>query len=209
MKHSQHRNFKNYTLPVEPICGDERYIYVILTQSGTRISKIIKFFTHKPYNHASITCDTELDGMFSFCRLYFDRPLPAGFKMEKIKGDTLDMFKHIPCEVYAYKVTSEQFEKYNQIIRHFKEHTDLYSYNLIGLFALAFGVAIKRKHRFVCSQFVAHVLSESGIAKFGKDIFSITPDDLRYVQNAELVYKGELREYPNEVYNARACRSVS
>jgi hypothetical protein len=186
------------TLPIQRVSGD-RYIYVVLTQTGTNICKAIKLFTRKPYNHASITCDTELDGMFSFCRLYFNRPLPAGFMQEKIRGGAFDMFKTTPCEVYAIKVTDEQFERYSQIIHHFKEHTDIYSYNVLGLFALAFGISVRRKHRFVCSQFVAYVLKQAGIVNFQKDIFAITPDDLRYLANAELVYRGELRDYPNAV----------
>lgn len=44
------------------------YIYVLVSRTGTNIAKIIRFFTRKPYNHASISADSNLHEMYSFCR---------------------------------------------------------------------------------------------------------------------------------------------
>lgn len=173
----------------------DKYIYVVLTQTGTVPARIIKFFTKAPYNHASISSDIELQGLYSFCRKFKSRPLPAGFVEEKGVG-VFDMFQSIPCEIYAFKVTDEQYEKYNSIITHFKLSNETYSYNIIGLLALIFGFSIHRKKHFICSQFVAHILEECDIAHFYKDSCLVKPDDFRYLEKAKLVYKGDMKELP-------------
>ncbi len=60
-------------------------------------------------------------------------------------------------------------------------------------------VPIPRKRKFVCSQFVAYMLRESGIYTFNKDLFLITPDDFRSIPQAKLVYEGDLKQYYNDI----------
>ncbi|MFA5659391.1 MAG: hypothetical protein WC900_08915 [Oscillospiraceae bacterium] len=175
--------------------SNKRYVYVVLTQTGTNVSRIIKHFTKAPFNHSSVASDEDLNEMFSFCRYYKHSPLPAGFFQENIDTGVFNMFKSIPCQIYAFPATNEQFEKYNSLINHFKKARKLYSYNLLGLFAMAFGIHLKRKNRFVCSQFVAYMLSESGIADFGKDYSLVRPDDFRFNEKAVLMYSGDIKQY--------------
>lgn len=174
---------------------NKKYIYVVLSQTGTRISKAIKFFTRKPYNHVSVSSDNELMEMFSFCRLHLHRPLPAGFSPEYLEKGVFNLFSIVPCEIYKFEVTEHQYDKYLKTIRHFKNNTDVYSYNILGLLTIPFGIPIRRKHRFVCSQFVAYVLNRCKIAEFSKDISLITPEDFRYLQGGELIYSGNLKNF--------------
>ena len=44
-------------------------IYIILTYTGTLLSKIIKFYTKNEFSHVSISLDKELKYMYSFGRL--------------------------------------------------------------------------------------------------------------------------------------------
>ena len=44
-------------------------IYIVLTHSGTALSKIIKGFTKDEFSHVSISLDKELNEMYSFGRL--------------------------------------------------------------------------------------------------------------------------------------------
>jgi len=178
--------------------NNQRYIYVVLTQTGTNIAKAIQYFTKAPYNHASITSDVELSEMFSFCRLNKNRPLPAGFFQENVGDGVFEMFSSIPCEIYGFEVTEEQLEIYNTVIDHFKKETKLYSYNLLGLLTLALGIPLNRKKRFVCSQFVAHVLTKSGIAEFNKSISLVKPDDFRRLSNGTLIYSGDIKNYSHK-----------
>lgn len=175
--------------------NNKQYIYVVLTQTGTMVSKTIKAFTRTPFNHVSITTDKELSEMFSFSRFNKYRPLPAGFKNESVHTGVYGLFSSIPCEIYSFEVTDSQLKRYNDLITHFKTKTQLYSYNLLGLLTVPLGIPLKRRTRFVCSQFVAYMLTYSGIAKFNKDISLITPDDFRYLKNATLLYSGDMKQY--------------
>lgn len=172
-----------------------KYIYVILSQTRTVPARIIKQFTKAPYNHVSLSSDRELQEVYSFCRKYKKFVLPAGFVEERNVG-VFDMFSAVPCEVYEFRCTEEQYAKYEELIDEFKQNSKPYSYNVIGLLGLAFGLVIHRKNHFVCSEFVAYVLAQCGIAKFSKDSDFVRPDDFRYLENAPLVYKGDMKSLP-------------
>lgn len=176
---------------------EQKYIYLILTQTGTRVSRIIKLFTGAPYNHSSISGDSRLEEMYSFCRYYKHRPLPAGFSQEHVNTCVFGMFAHIPCAIYRIPVSEEQFVHYRNLVAYFKQEKNYYSFNLMGFVGNALKVPIHRKRKFVCSQFVAYMLRESGIHSFKKDLFLITPDDFRFIPQAELWYEGNLRDYYN------------
>ena len=60
---------------------------------------------------------------------------------------------------------------------------------------IALNKRIIRENAFTCSQFVASVLTVSGIYAFEKYIEMITPNDIRKIPGLELVYEGKLRDY--------------
>lgn len=174
---------------------NDNYIYIVLTQTGTIVSKIIKCFTRAPYNHVSITTDSELSEMFSFCRYRTRLPLPAGFTNENVNAGLFELLNSVPCQIYKIKISEEQLGEYNRLIEHFKKDTKLYSYNILGLLTILLGIPLKRKTRFVCSQFVAHILEELKIVNFNKDTSLVTPDDFRHLKNAVLLYSGDMKKY--------------
>lgn len=170
------------------------YIYLIVAQTGTAPARFFRFFTHKPYNHVSLSGDICLSEMYSFCRTYKPFPLPATFNREVVGEGTLGQFEFIPCEIYRIAVTSEQKEMYNQVIEHFVRNRHIYSYNLLGLLAVYLNVEWKREHSFVCSQFVAYTMDKIGI-QLEKHFSLYTPDDFRNFPNATLIYSGELNQF--------------
>ncbi|MDF2789985.1 MAG: hypothetical protein K0S80_3083 [Neobacillus sp.] len=50
------RNFLRRLLMVEK----EKQMYLLLTNTGSFLTKLIKLYTKKPYNHASIASDSQL-----------------------------------------------------------------------------------------------------------------------------------------------------
>lgn len=121
------------------------YIYLIMTQTGTRPARFFRFFTKKPYNHVSLSADERLSEMYSFCRTYCRFPLPATFNKEIVGKGTLGKFDSIPCEIYRIPVTSCQKTEYQRIIKHFNENHNVYSYNILGLLAVYFNIEWNRK----------------------------------------------------------------
>ena len=62
----------------------DKYIYILLTDTGTWFSKLVKFYTKAPYNHASISLDDNLEELYSFGRKVYFNPLSAGFVKEAL-----------------------------------------------------------------------------------------------------------------------------
>lgn len=139
------------------------FIYLIIAQTGTRPARFFKFITKKPYNHVSLSGDINLSQMYSFCRTYRPLPLPATFNKEIVGKGTLGKFSSIPCEIYQIPVTHEQKAAYQNIIKHFIDNRNIYSYNILGLIAVYLNIEWKRKKNFLCSQFVAFTMDKIGI----------------------------------------------
>ena len=57
-------------------------IYIVLTDTGTVLSKMIGMYTRKDLNHVSIAFDEQLTEMYSFGRKYQSNPFIAGFVKE-------------------------------------------------------------------------------------------------------------------------------
>lgn len=175
---------------------EKKYIYILVCQTGTFIAKALKLFTRKPYNHVSVACEETLSEMYSFCRNKPERPLPATFNKEVIGEGTLGKYNFIPCELYRIPVTEEQKQRFSDNIEYFKKNRKYFSYNCIGLGFIFFHIAFSRKKKFVCSQFVGHILEQSGInSKIKKPVCLQTPEDFRHIPEAELIYKGNLNNY--------------
>ena len=169
-------------------------IYVVVTCTGTGIAKAIRVVTRMPYSHASISLDQTLDVLYSFCRSYRLSPLPATFNPEIVGTGTLGRFDNIPCEIYAIPVTEEQYLRMKGLIAYFCAFRRDFSYSLMGLIWVKLQKERELNRKFVCSQFVAYLLEECGI-RLDKDPSLYSPDDLRYIPGANLVYRGELNQY--------------
>lgn len=175
----------------------QEYLFVLLSQTGMNVSRLIQLFTRKPYNHASIAVDLTLDEVYSFCRTHCHFPLPATFNQEVIGKGTFGLFSTIPCEIYAIPVSSESKQKFLQYLEHFKISRSQYSYNLLGLCTTFLHIRWSRQNKLHCAEFVARLLQYTGV-ELEKQPSLYTPDDLRYIPNALLIYRGELNRYYSE-----------
>ena len=103
-------------------------------------------------------------------------------------------FLVIPCEIYAIPVTKEKKQEFEQNLAYFKNHRSMFSYNVLGLGTTFLRIRWSRKHKLHCSQFVATLLAQSGV-RLNKPLSLHTPDDLRYISDAHLIYRGELNRF--------------
>ncbi|GGA67582.1 hypothetical protein [Ornithinibacillus halotolerans] len=178
----------------------EKKIYLLLTDTGTAFTRLIKSYTKKPYNHASIAFDPNLEEVYSFGRKTPRNPFIGGFVREDINSV---LFKRADCAIYSLTVSDEDYQKMNRFIQLIAENKDLYRYNLIGLLGVVVKKPIKRKNAFFCSQFVGSVLKESENINFEKDVALIQPNDLLRSANFELIYEGRLVEYQHDMPKER------
>ena len=68
------------------------YVYVVVTQTGTVLSRILKAITHANYNHVSLSVDPTLRTMYSFGRKNAYNPFFGGFVMESPHFGTFKRF---------------------------------------------------------------------------------------------------------------------
>ena len=172
----------------------ERHIFIVFTDTGTYFTRLIKFFTKRPYNHASLSLDAGLYHVYSFGRKNIRNPFKGGFVREEMGNE---FFHSARATIYCCSVTEEQYQKTRQLITRFEEQRDQYKYNLLGLFAIALNKNWYRKNAFCCSQFVAYVLKEAGISSFEKSISLVTPQDLSELSSLHAVFEGVLADYLN------------
>ncbi len=172
-------------------------LYVVVTSTGTNVAKAIRVLTKMPYSHASISATADLRELFSFARNFKRVPLPATFNSEYVGQGLFGKFPVIPCEVYEVPVTAEQYADFLQLIDHFRACRKQYSYSLLGLLFVKMQIERELARKFVCSQFVAYVLHECGV-ELQKPPSLFSPEDLRHVPQAKLIYRGELNRYYQE-----------
>ncbi len=176
----------------------KRSVYIVVTRTGTGPARVIRLFSRMPYTHVSLSGDPSLRQLYSFCRNYTPLPFPATFNRELIGEGTFGKFSNIPCEVYKVPLTEEQYERFQCMIDHFLTCRKLYSYSIMGLLRVRFQIESELQNKFVCSQFVAYVLDECGV-KLDKPASLYSPDDLRFLPDARLIYRGELNRYYHEL----------
>ena len=169
-------------------------IYIILSQSGTWISKMLKFFTRAPYNHASLALDISLEEFFSFGRKKVTNFLMGGFVVEHKNKGVYEKFAPTPCKIIELPVTDEQYHLIKQIINEFVKNTEIYHYDFVNVPLVNTPFHIIRRNRFFCSQFVAYALNSAGI-KTVKPPEHIAPIDFLKLENSKVIYTGILQQY--------------
>lgn len=186
---------------------EQKDIYILLTDTGTWLSQMIKMYTREPLNHVSIAFDRELTEVYSFGRKDPANPFIGGFVREQIYGSLIRSSQRPTlCALYKITVTQDVYDRIRRRIRMIEQHKDEYRYNLIGLLGIVFRVRIERENAYFCSQFVASVLQYSGCDLFQKQSEWVTPEDFRQCARLQLVYKGDLKDAATQYHPSELMR---
>lgn len=168
-------------------------IYIILTHTGTTLSRLIKCYTKDEFSHCSIALDNELNEMYSFGRLNPYNPFWGGFVHEGISFGTFKRFRTTKTKIYSLEITEEQYSKVKEIINYIRNTRKILKFNIIGLLAVGFNKRISFKNSFYCAEFVKYVIENAGIRTNLPEM--IKPEDFKKLENIKLVYQGMLKDY--------------
>ncbi len=172
-----------------------KQIYIILSQTGTLLSTVLKFITHKKYNHVSISLDPDLHTMYSFGRVNPANPFIGGFVIESLNGGTFARFPGTEATVLSINVTPYQYEKIKRKLETMYCRAPIYHYNYLGLFLAAFKIKYKKKNCFYCSEFVKDILVNYKVAR-ENTLGKIThPMYFLNLDNTKHIYAGKLQAY--------------
>lgn len=168
-------------------------VYIVLTSTGTILSKIVKLYKKDEFGHSSISLDNKLQEMYSFGRLNPYNPFIGGFIHEYIDKGTFKRFYKTTTKIYELEIEDEQYEKMKELIKYFSINKNSFNFNIKGLFLIALNKKVKRKNYFYCAEFVKYILEESGLELDLPEL--IRPESFKNIKGTKVIYSGLLQEY--------------
>lgn len=184
-------------------------IYIVMTQTGTLLSKIIKGYTGCEYAHVSISLDKNLDEMYSFGRLNPYNPFWGGFIHERVNSGTFKRFKNTIAGIVELEVTDEQYNNLRNIIKKMEERINPYRFNILGLILVGFNIKYEMEDHFYCAEFLKYLFEECNIENNLPRL--VAPDDFKNIKGIKYIYKGKLSEYrenTTEIYSLDLVRKL-
>jgi len=181
-----------------------RPVYIVLTDTGTLFTRMIKRVTGAPYNHASIALDPQFSGLYSFGRKSLRMFWKAGFVREQMNAGIFAALKDTTCIVYELMVDEETYERIEREIQRFEQEAPKYKYNLIGFLNFLIRRPLPRKSAFFCSEFVATVLERAGVSLLRRPPGLTAPHDFMAVRALRPIYEGPLSAYRPPLPHSRA-----
>lgn len=174
--------------------GDKK-LYIVVSQTGSIVSKILKLLTGARYNHVSVALDETLTPMYSFARKYTYNPFWGAFVREYPGRGALGRFKNTEVVVLELNCSSEQYDAVAARLEKMYREREKYRYNYRGLFSAYFSKKYHKKHHYYCSEFVRDLLERSGIIPENSFGDIAKPIDFLRLPQAACVYCGRLRKY--------------
>lgn len=168
-------------------------VYIVLTYTGSVLSRIIKLYTRREYTHVSISLDENLESMYSFGRFHAYNPFFGGFVQESTKFGTFKRFNKAKSKIYSLEVSDNDYEIIKNIICDFNSKKDIYRFNMIGLAAVAFNQKIERKNHYYCAEFVKYLFDNTSLSINMPDIVKV--EDFEKIEGSKVIYTGYLNRY--------------
>ena len=169
-------------------------IYILLTRSGTILSKMVHLITTDTYTHASIAFDENLETLYSSSRKNGRTMFPAGPCTERLDSGYYQGHGQIPCAVYELQVSDEAYENAKLEVARIMEKVGEYHFNIIGLLLCRLNIPFRRKRHFFCSQFVSEILMRSRALHLPKDTALMRPNDYTTIPELLCCFQGRLNE---------------
>ncbi|MBQ8600703.1 MAG: hypothetical protein IJ407_04940 [Clostridia bacterium] len=173
----------------------EKEIYIVISQTGTILSRILKIITRDEYNHASISPYGDLSRMYSFGRKHPYNPFWGGFVVESKDFGTFKRFHKTKAQVLAIPVEEEQYRNLCRKLELMATNRKKYHYNYMGLCLAVFRIHRTWKNRFYCSEFVREMLRQQQIEGVEALPSIIHPVHFLALPKAKTVYCGQLKDY--------------
>ncbi len=170
-------------------------IYIIVSQTGSIVSWMLKKITGAKYNHASIALSKDLECMYSFGRRHPYNPFWGGFVVESVNYGSLKRFKNAKIKVLRISVDEERYEQIRLRILEMLSNKKRYHYNYLGLFLGGANIQWRRENAYYCSEFVKDLLNRVDME--GCEVLQPVVHPMQFLDmpQAKLVYTGLLSDY--------------
>lgn len=173
-------------------------VYIVISQTGTILSRILKLITHKSYNHVSISLADDLHIMYSFGRKTPYNPFKGGFVKESAEFGTFKRFTNTKVIVIKTMIPYEKYEELVALVDFMTINTFNYKYNYVGLCLAAFKIRFSSKNRYYCSEFVREILIKHNVNGADKLKKIVHPMSFLSLPEIQMVYCGKLKDFSCE-----------
>lgn len=168
-----------------------RLIYVVLTDTGTLVSKVSKWITKDPYNHVSLSFDSDLSRLYTYA-LVNGNSWRGGLKVEDP-----ELLKGARYSMWAVSVAAEMFEQLVARVSEMISESSKTRYNHLGLINAIFKTNIFDNDdvsAMICSQFVVKLLESIGVTLVhGRAASSVRPYELVKSKLLKHVRRGKFK----------------
>ena len=173
----------------------EKHVYIVISQTGTLLSRLLKLVTGAEYNHASISLVPDLSTMYSFGRKNPYNPFWAGFVTESARFGTFKRFSKTRIVVLDITVTEQQYQSIQRRINTMMALKQHYHYNYLGLWLAGLRICYRQKRCFYCSEFVKDLLEKQNIRGVQELDPIVQPIHFLSLPTAQQIYTGLLQDY--------------
>lgn len=141
-------------------------VTVLLTKYSDWISWIIYHIGGRGYTHASISLKENSDCFYSFNY--------RGFCIETLAKHKRRGVKKSLC--YELQISEKSYEEMQKRIRDFEERRADFHYTRLGLLFAVLKIPMQWKNHYICSQFVAELLNDTGAVPLKKKTSTYLPN---------------------------------
>lgn len=171
-------------------------LYIVLSQTHSRIGKLIRKATRSRFSHCSISLTADLTQMYSFARYRWHSPWRGGFVQETPNRLTLQGTRETYVEIFCIPVGRAQHRAVAQKIEQMQKDDEEYIYNMLAPLCIPFGGNPAAYKAEICSQFVAQCLSVAkALPGALAEKRAVLPKDFAGVFEAACCYKGQMAHY--------------
>ncbi len=169
-----------------------RNLYLIISQTGSILSRIISRATGDRYAHISLSLEDDLSEMYSFGRVYAYTPLIGGFVRESLTFGTMKRFHRAQVIVLRIPVEDEKWKEIHEYISTMYKNRKMYHYSFRGAFKAWHGIPFHRENYYYCSEFIKETLEKFSLVDDDEYGEVVRPDEFLRLRRAEEIYRGRL-----------------
>ncbi len=174
---------------------EKEKIYIVVSQTGTLLSKIIRFFTGAEYCHSSLSLDKDLTTLYTFGRKRAYNPFYGGYVKESPNFGTFKRFRKTKVVVLEFPVEKEVYDNMKRLLEEMYKRRKRFGYNYLGLIGALFKKKHRSPNRFYCSEFVNRICTKYGIYEESKMPEIVKPIDFFNAFKNKTVYTGLLSTF--------------
>lgn len=155
---------------MEEYLGRERQytVSVLLTKYSDLFSDFIYWISGRGYTHASLSLDEDDENCFySFNYRGFCEEMPKRRRPKSLQAESI-------C--YRLQVSEEVYRQLQERIEDIKMRKRQYRYSRLGVLLCLLHIPHKLRNQYFCSQFVAEILSDTGVITLKKDASLYLPN---------------------------------